>query len=1358
MYPTYNFIAKSEFIWPFITYHPCSASLCAVVKVICISGSFRACSSYDQNSEVRKIFVDLLIYSILNSQCEEDFTDMPLSECKTKFSEKYGNFLGCEVGKLEKYIEKREGFALNKQLLRQTEIGLQVAKRWLFGVTSDCIASSSSERNVLNSSSAEIGIAKHRTNEWVMSNETKKIKSESLLPDTLTKLFGSFDSRYAYFLISSKIPSAEFLSSITNVPWLRVFDFDPNSRHNGLLVSIEKLIKKKRNFTVSTSDAPLQTLSEHATDWFFTMGFSDKPYTLRECEPWLWYCEKKQVLDQHGKDIASFCSCRYLPVFVILWYNFSDDDTACLDLFLTALLPYFVSNPVCKIVFCLEESSPEQSDLSQLIKKCRLHSDIVKISLNGVCDSLSRANIDSTLKTGGTRLPKAISDDDGSGFVEITDELLWIQQYIELLPLRNVSDNSKTKPKDIGIDFVKGGTVTWNDLVHGKAVERKDQKMLYDHLLKSLKSDVKQIVSFKLFHPPGGGGTTFARQLLWYLHTEAPCGVVITHPIFAITPLLERVHLLYEKCQLPILLLVEGVSNYEVQQFYENSKSCVVILHVQRYNFDIPEVPFDFESQQYYYLPGKLTKEEADKLVDLLTEFAPSKHKALKTLAKDASFEEKFLFEFGLTAFNFEFKGVQNYVKGYLGLKLQSFGNVKDLLPWQQVVTYLSLVLYYGQGSLPTEVFNHLLKKDLFRSVELSDLEFSGKKFVVEFNREWKINYYAVAKEILEQVLSTSSSGSLFPKGDKLSKAAQLNLHVLVIEFIGMLKQAMGKNNSEHILKQLSNVILRRDYKEIYDGDVFEKRHSVSRLLEDVMIDDNRIKILQCLTDAFPLNHEFHAHKGRMLNMMGQYDEAEDSLQTALNLRIQEKSDRGQEWPDNVRGRLHHMFGFAYRRRANHELETYLPPDNKPDLPKVMEVIKKAVFHFQEGRKHAVYNRSYGYIGEVRVRLLLVEYVDRRKYDYPNGCAEAFNGEMDKKYIQLSEFIRESHSVCDQLLAECQRYTSEAELRGIKDFSKCVDKFVSCFRKVFGTQEFWEKSKNNVLVRRSRIASLKMKYHKDSEKSPCVDDIGKAKHVKELVKLHEETFRQVFVDDMRSLSISYDILEWLEAIRHEKVEDNYTLMKVLQTVESWEQRNEVGYASYYLYILYFLLAVYNPGKKMGASFYYKAEDLRKKLKTTNYRQVNMRLTRESREWLANHDKLTIRKLICRSKLGCWDYDTRFWKDSDAVKHLKVCTGIIVKSFPKQDGIIKLDVPYRKLRIEVCYYPAFYKLFGNRYSEQSTPVEFFIGFSVERGAEALSVKELDQKFCSHCKLNTRVITLNQDGGGICYKCENRITRD
>ena len=1303
---------------------------------------------------MRKQFIDLLIHSTINSQCGPDSTEMSVGKCKSVFFEQYGNFLSCELGKFEKYVESREDFSVSKQLICQTSTGKRIAKRWLIATSNTAVASTSaSELNIMNSSSSGSCETEQRTSEWIMSNESSRDETKSLNTEILSKHFGNFDSRFAYFLISGKLPSSGFLSKLTNVPWLRVFDYDPNSRETGLLVTIESQIKEKRNFTISTANDPFQTLSEQATDWFFTLGFSDKPDTLSQKQPYQWYCKNKDIMEQQSKEIASFCSCRYLPVFTILWYNICEDDTLCLDWFLSALLPYFAVNPVCKILLCIEETSFEQCGISQLVRKYQLDSAVLKVSLSYICDWLSNATIAKSLpQSSGIRLPKAVNEDDTSGFAEISEELLWIQQYIELLPLRNMADSEGTEQKAIGKDFVKGGTVTWLDLVHRKAIERKDQKMLFDHLVKNLKSDVKQIVSFKIFHSPGGGGTTFARQLLWYLHTEAPCGVVLTHPTFSIASVLERVQLLYEKCQLPILLLVEGVSDYEVQQFYESCKHFVVILHVQRYNYNIPKKRFDPDAQQFYYLPENLTKKEADKLVDLLSEFAPEKKKALMNLAKDVNIEDKFLFEFGLTAFNLEFKGVQNFVDGHLELNHQSYSSVKDLSSWQQVVAYLSLVLYYGQGSLPREVFNHLLNKNPFSGVAFGDLGFSGQKFVVEFNRQWKINYYAVAKEILEQILSITSSGSLFTKGDRLSKAAQPNLHELVIMFIGMLKEAMGKNNSEHILKQLSNVILRRDYKELDDGDTFEKRH-YSRLLEDVGSDENRIEILHCLTDAFPFNYEFHAHKGRMLNMMSRFDEAETSLQTALKLRINERLNKRQEWPDNVRGRLHHMFGFACRKRAIYEL--YESERRQPNLSKVMEIIKTAVKHFNEGRRYAIYNRSYGYIGEVRVRLLLVEFVDKRKSDYPNGCAEAFNGELDRKCIQLSEFIRESHLVCDQLLAECQRYTSDAELKGVKDFSNCVNKFVMCFHKVCVNQKYWEKSSSNVSMRRSRIASLKMMYYsRGSGKVPCVDDMDKEKHVKELIRLHEETFRQAFAHDIHSLSISNDMLEWLEAIRHHKVEDNYNLTKVLHTIESWERRNEVGYASYYLYILYFLLAVYTPGQKMRLSFYFKAEELRKKLKTAKYRQVNTRLTRE---WLADHDKLTIRKLICRSKLGLWDNTTRFWKDSPAVKCLQVCTGIIVKSSHKQDGIIQLDVPDRNLkeRIEVSYYPAFYKLFGNRYSEQSIPVEFFIGFSVERGAEALSVKKLLQTFCTLCGLNTRLITLNQEDGGICNKCKKPV---
>ena len=1298
--------------------------------------------------ELIKCFVEYLLHSVINSQVEDTSPSLTIHECLAKFDHRYGPFANLKVGKINRFVKESKTFSLCGESLSQTDLGKTVHKNF---VEKRVIIHFDEATKSVNSKMNDIGTL---PNECTSIGNRKILPEQSKYAEELVKHLSEFDSRFAFMLICNKLPASNFLSGIANVPWLRVFDFDADSRESGLLSCVEKTVKMKRYFTISTFSDQMQSLSERSTDWCFMKGFSDKPETLSDYPSYQWYCQNKPIFEQHGMDIANFCSCRYMPVFLILWYDVSDDDTVCLDWFLSVLMPYFMAKHalVNKVVFCVDKVPDERSPLHQLITKYQLKDVVLAVPLNNLCNWLSNANVPPTAMSDGIKLPNAATEAGSTaGYVEISEELSWIQQYIEVLPLQNLQGTSSKKDNsfDIGMDFVRGGTVSWIDLAHSKAIKRNRQKIVYDRLCKDIKSDKKKVMSYKIFHSPGGGGTTFARQLLWYLHTEVPCGVVIPHPTFSVAHLLERINFIYDKTQLPVVLLVDGRSDYEVEQLCDHCRDLVVILHVQRCTYKLKTEPNELRG---CLLPGIVTQKEADMLANLYSQFAPESTSALKLLSKDASFEEKHMFEFGLTAFNLQFKGVQAYVKGYLNLKNKGFGVWSDLCAWQKVVAYLSLVQFYGQDGLQREVFHHLLKEDMSSFVTLNDLVYSGRQFVVESNRKWKINYYAVAREILHQILSNSSSSS---SDTKLSPEARNNLHELVIDFILMLKTAMGDNYSEHIFFALSNIVLRRDYKDVDATDVYERRSSFSQLLEDVLDDEKRIEILKSLTQAFPRHSEYHAHLGRMLNIMGKYSDAEISLQEALTLRIKERKNRGPECPDNVRGRFHHMFGFACRRRVVHKLFSRVK-SKELNIPEVMKIVQNAIYHFTEGRKYVTYNRSYGYIGEVSVRLLLAESVHKNRNAYPKGCLEAFNGEMDQKSIQLSEFIRESHSVCDQLLAECHRYSPEAELKTAREFYPCVDKFIMCYQGVAGDQKVWNRSESNISIRRSKIASIKLKhFRKDVKRIPNVDDIKDANDVRALLKNHEETFREVLTNrnPISGVSISFDVCEYLEAIRHAKIQDDYSLMKLLHTVEAWEKRNEMGYATYYLYILYFLLALYYPGYEGNSSYLVKAEELRRKLYGNNQWSAHTPFTRE---WLADHEPLTIRKLACRSKLGVWDREARFWADSKAVKQLQVCTGIVIKSSHKVNGMIRLDVPNRRLKIQVSFLPLFYSLVGSRFSEQSTPVEFFIGFNVERGAEAFSVKKLQQKHCPVCKLNTKIITLNQDGAGICSKCRLSVT--
>ncbi|CAK8679256.1 unnamed protein product [Clavelina lepadiformis] len=1198
----------------------------------------------------------------------------------------------------------------------------------------ECASAAERKEDNLSNNNRNAPCDTTRTGEWVVES----IKQQNLPPKSdemewLSNQLKVKDEDPSYFLLCSKLDSGSDLKGVANIPWLKVFDFDRESRNIGLLSGIEKCIKSTRNLTISTSNDVSKPLSECATDWYFPLGFSDRQDTIHDSQPSKWYSSVKNNLENQYLEMNDFCLLKSLPVFLILWYSKNKDTLQCLNLVLLHL--YSVIKDPKRVILCTDENPSEI--LNQFIYKDELLSSVRVIPIQDVCYCLAQAGIPQLPKPGTIYLPRAINDEyPNLTSVEVTDDILWIRQFIELLPIRNLDEVKQKESMDAGKEFVRGGIITWDELAMGNiAVNRDAQKLIYSQIQKHILDERRSLI-IKILHAPGGGGTTFARQLLWYLHTEVPCGVVQPSPMLPTTHLVECVEFLFEKTVLPVVLLIDGTSDFEIEQLYGNCNYAIVILHVQRYIGDIKN---RYDSvRQTCYLPGSVSQQEAQKLCKVYSTFSPSRKEALKSLTSNCSDEKLHIYEYGLTAFNHEFKGVKNYVNGYMELQNQGF-TLQALLPWQKVVAFLSLVMYYGQSGLLKAVFHHLIKpEDRSMYVSFNDLNFSGQQFVIESNGEWKINYYIIAKEILEQILLRS--GPKHETSQHLSVEACSNLHELVIDFILMLKEAMKGSSSDRIVKTLADTILRRDYKDMLD--INDERKSLSRLLENIPLWENRIKILQELSEAFPDNVEFRAHLGRLHNLNGDFASAQESLKYALELRT--KARIGS--PDNMRARILHMLGFAFLRRAKSIVNDRHGIQPREVIPDLLHYVKEAIKYFNEGRRYATYNLSYGYIGEVRARLFVAGYVHKH---IPGGCLAAFNNTLQN--VALSQFIRESHSACDQRLAECQRYTSDAELKKINHYLFSLQKFHQFYKGVTSRLKIWSKFNSNIPMQRSEIASLKMQYNSsENVQAPSLENVNNKRDVDKIIRLYEKTIQEIFFKDLKDVYISLDMHGWLEAIRHPLADDHHELVNVLHIVERWKSRNELGFATFYLYVIYFVLAMYYPGQKLNMEYIDKCKELRQSMKANTNWTLKKLFTQE---WLAVHDDLTIRKLVSRNKLGEWDKDKRFWKDPQKIKLLQVCAGTVTRSSHPLRGSIALTIPFQFARhsLEVYFLPIRYGLVGNRYSEQSQRVEFFIGFNYERGAEALSVRKLERSTCKRCRKVKEIITLHQEEKEKCMDC-------
>ena len=1199
----------------------------------------------------------------------------------------------------------------------------------------------------------------HRTNKWVgdLDYTNGNAKSSDLNWNEvapLQNLLYEVDSRYSFFLITGKNTPADKYNGIANIPWLKVFDFDTESRSTGLLSLVEKNWQNTRLFSISTCSLhQSKALQNDCTDWFFPLGCADLPNSHADESPLSWFNNNKALLEKQFVAIANFCAARTVPVFLILWYDSEKRNVKYLNWILSVLYPAFKFDSKPKqIILCLDSASFDNGSMEEVISTYELQNSTIQISPETTYKWLARQHVPAQPIKDVMRLPKA----NGEKIVEISDKkwILSIQQCIEILWLESQDQIASRKTEDLGKDFVKGSEISWDELANGNlAVPRDGKKSVTECLEEDVMKKEKSVI-LRLQHAPGGGGTTFARQLLWDLHTKLPCGVVVPNVSLSISQISEGVRALYDKTHLPIVLLIDGRSEFEVDQIYENCKYAVVILHVQRCSKKISKNEFVPPLSRTFHLSGKVTPTEATNLTEVFSLFSPESENALQDLTKDVkNSKERFVFEYGLAAFDHEFKGVRKYVQGYLKLDEQKDG-IKNLHNWQRVIGYLSLALYYGQSGIHRETFRSLLEVQKF--VSLKHLEYSGSQFIVETkewkkeNRgEWKISYNIVAKEILEQILSSCTYTNELCDPE-LSSVAKVNLHELVTDFILLIKTAAKGNTPENLVQLLSNMIIRRNYSEVDKSDGI-KKNVLSKLLEDIPVKENRVYILRLLTEAFPQNAEFHAHLGRLLNIMKNFSLAEQSLQTAYDLRIEECSNLGPNSTDDMLSRIHHMFGVGYSQHAQEE-RTYIKKHDRKKYQSMLEYVKKAVNHFGEARRYATHNLSYGYLGEIHVRLLVAEYVNG---EFPDGCQKAFDYTLGSKHLEISEFVRESHSVCDKLLAETLLYTSEQELGRINTYRKCIEKFTRVYGKIKKDMPMWRQNNTAISMQRSQITSLKMSNRSDKGKNdfkrPSIDNIKSPADLHKIIELYERIFRQVFGGGLTHESISVDVMEWLEAIRHPLGQDEYTLLQILETIKNWENKNEPGYATFYLYVVNFVLAVFSAGENLNKFYYGKASELKDKLQAQRYK-CDIKFWRL--EWIAKHDNPTsVKKLIHQNRLGLWDKDLRFWRDEMQVRKLEVFTGTIIQSSHPLKGTIALDVfqANYKCRIDVYFVPKLYGLDRSYYADQKQRVEFCIGFSCQHGAEAFEIRKLEKEFCHKCKVETEFLTINAPASGICRKC-------
>lgn len=1163
-----------------------------------------------------------------------------------------------------------------------------------------------------------------------------------------------------FVLFCSKLSNLKYVEALALVRWLCVFDFDENSRNDGLLSRIEDKIREKRPMQVCTwKDAP--QLSCKGTQWCLLRGSVQEAESRTPTDHKSWMGTIRQDYEKHLNELTKFFDFTTLKA-VVFWPN--DENVQ----FMFHALLKMVEILGIEVIVCdhlLNQSVEEQSLLKFIDPNLTIKQPLEDIFRH--MSMFLNTNSASRRKRCVYQLPTA----DGTNDPSIDDKMAAdLREDLHVLYLNNPYINGSGE--DVSLfdleeeekNFFRGGNLHWFAFYEAGAGHFDAERDLTKSIVDRIKTNyINKFKSGKItvFHEPGSGGTTLGQQVLWALRKETPCVQVEMNITSTLHALINRLEIISKKTNLPLLLLLDGDDRHKEGSLYKLVNHLMIIfVHIRRLIMKPSKM-----NENEFWLAGRVSREEVKKLAIKFTGHCDSnlKKDKITDLVKDVERDKDHLmYEFGMTVFLEDFKGVNSYVKGYLQLDKNP---QHELQPWQKILGYLSLVYYYGQTSIPCQFFVTLLGWQNNYDVSIDDFPFEVRQFIVSCRFEGKPNciricHYVVAKEILEQLLTwrkrkLKETGNAPSPG--LSHTAKMGMYDFVLQLLEDIRNRKIKTviKSGRITDIVTRTFILRYNRDVEDNEVVRGR--ISRLLEDIPCKapfTERINIIKKLTETFPSDPNFHAHLGRMYSICRPEDEkkAEDCFDTAI--RLMTKWKEISDFDENIKLTMKyvcHMYGIFCNQKISKLTKKRGSKTNlaTQEFDRIMEAIlthaKDACLYFSKTRAITLYGfeDAYGYVGEMTTRLLICEFV--HKHTFFKDLNEVYTDR-----VEMVDFVKECITVILELIYQCYNCVNSDDLQ--LEFYRRIHWYNALFETISVSYDFGSQMKTeNINTRRIHNAVIKLQFGVESTLH-SLDCITSASRIQEIVLNCEKNFKDLAYEDidLKRSAIDLDYKDWLHAIRHKKFVEIYSLEDVLRHVRYWHELLKSPSSKFYLFILLSVLGFgdieeSNPSAELLTESKEILEDL-----TKIGRSVSRQ--RSPKEWLGKGPG--IRCLIpARSDYKAGESDNAYY-DSDHNDRVVLKGTICRPNEKRQTGFIELDLGDNVIPVRVLFVPIRTDgpLIGNRYAGER--VEFVLAFTYASGYEAFGVALLKKYPC----VCSRMVEITSDRCQALCVCGQYVSRE
>lgn len=767
--------------------------------------------------------------------------------------------------------------------------------------------------------------------------------------------------------LEKDLQSIDFL---LNMNIFCVFDFDPDSNVSGLCYEYNKHHVVNRHFMQNykiPSGLSIREFESHQRlfdqiSWIFCNGRNDFKGNEPPCDEKTWVKTKRTLL----KDCVSLICKDILPkgTFQVIFLLTSSVDTP----FLNTFYEFITDMEGHEDIICLAESEENFKKWQRFaLGSCDMEivnsSSVVGMTISQVNATLQQVQPTTTQAT--KRLPIHVK---GECFLDTREEEM--RCSLEILSLNHCEETSpeliESEKEMIEQQFYHGGKVTWMNLwladkkIVGEVIQRdaySEVNSLVKELFRSL--DRAPISCINIYHHPGSGGSTVARQVLWYNRRDLRCAVV--KPSYSATVVSEDAVWLREyeekdpqKC-LPVLLLFEDCDQDYLEDVRHELEVAINTKKIAR-----GTLCFILLSCRRSHNPEKMCKDSAQQNVSITHKLSETEKKQFskKRQSLEEQFDPEFILTFVLMSEEFESHIIAEYVKQFVKHLLQG-------IDYESVVTklvlYVALLNTYVQNSFISQshceallaLSNHL---DRFRQhTFVTSLNDQARLVLIHLRDEntyinsIRIIHPLVAKEILHQLLGDNQ-----PQSDLALDL--LNNDVLF-------EHRFGK---DPYMKFLRDLFMAR--RRISKGD--EMDSFFSPLIEHVRekeCPDKAIELLKAAYKRFNEDEFFAQQLARLNYKHDRFEEAEHWAKTAVAKR-----------PNNsyfldTKGQVYRQW-FTAKCKAMEQIEK--TPENIVDA---LETALKAIECFQACEKAAVDDNetinNAGFFGVVEVGCVLLKLI-----------------------------------------------------------------------------------------------------------------------------------------------------------------------------------------------------------------------------------------------------------------------------------------------------------------------------------------------------------------------------------------------